>query len=159
MSPQRKKKKKKQIFTPYVRFRLSGRLLNRFKWPFHHASDRSVNETLFKATKDPHSGGVRIVLHEVSWSFTRHQKIDAWIATSNNNPKAWIRSYTVSAYLQPNLTRLNLIVEFQHIWFMLINSSILQAATETLVSRALFTDIDGQDLTAYGVEFIHNGHL
>ncbi|KAF8812930.1 FAD/NAD(P)-binding domain-containing protein [Phlegmacium glaucopus] len=65
-----------------------------------------------------------------------------WIASSNVDPKTWTRSYATTAYLQPNLARPNLTV-----------------VTDALVSRILFTDVVGQDLTAYGVEFIHNDHV
>ena len=89
---------------------------------------------------------------------TRYQNTGAWITTCNIDPTNWTRSYTVNAYLQPNLARPNLTVEF-HIQFTLIGSHFSQVVVEALVSRILFTDIAGQELTAYGVEFIHNDHI
>ncbi|KAJ7657792.1 GMC oxidoreductase [Mycena polygramma] len=63
-----------------------------------------------------------------------------WIANANLDPRTWTRSYAATGYLAPAQDRTNLTV-----------------LTEATVTRILFDDpVAGQQLTAKGVEFVHN---
>ncbi|KAJ6562868.1 GMC oxidoreductase [Mycena vulgaris] len=64
-----------------------------------------------------------------------------WIASATLDPSTWTRSYAATGYLLPAQDRPNLTV-----------------LTEATVARVVFDDaINGQSLTATGVEFVHGG--
>ncbi|KAJ7156148.1 GMC oxidoreductase [Mycena filopes] len=64
-----------------------------------------------------------------------------WIANANMDPRTWTRSYSTTAYFLPAHDRPN-----------------LRVLTGAVATRVLFDDaVDGQQLTATGVEFQHDG--
>ncbi|KAJ7048088.1 GMC oxidoreductase [Mycena amicta] len=64
-----------------------------------------------------------------------------WLASANLDPRSWTRSYAATAYYLPNKERKNLVI-----------------LTEATVARVLFAEsAPGKELTATGVEFIHDG--
>ncbi|KAJ7157930.1 GMC oxidoreductase [Mycena crocata] len=98
--------------------------------PFHyHALDALFQETLVNK-------GLKAIKDPYGGDIT-----GTWIANANIDPRTWTRSYAATGYLAPAQGRPNLLV-----------------LTEATVTRILFEDaIGGRDLTATGVEFMHEG--
>lgn len=87
-------------------------------------------------------------------------KIDGtWMASATMDPATWTRSYAATGYYEPNKDRPNLTV-CDH-WFREFSWHSFdiwrKVLTEAVVSRILFDDGDGKDITATGLEFIHDG--
>ncbi|KAJ6542821.1 GMC oxidoreductase, partial [Mycena capillaripes] len=97
--------------------------------PFHfHAVDSLFQETLVNK-------GLKSIKDPYGGDIN-----GIFIANANLDPQTWTRSYSATGYLSPAQDRANL--------------SVL---TEATVTRILFDDANpGQQLTASGVEFIHN---
>ncbi|KAJ6490230.1 GMC oxidoreductase [Mycena vitilis] len=97
--------------------------------PFHyHALDELFQQTLV-------SKGLKSIDDPYGGNLN-----GTWIANANLDPRTWTRSYAATGYLMPAQDRSNLTV-----------------LTEATVTRILFDDpVAGQQLTAKGVEFVHN---